>query len=83
MMAEMQEKIEEETTVAVVSSQGVGQDDEPDKVAALLLDVDGYEGPIDVLLELARNQKVDLATISILQLVRQYLEFIDRAKEQR
>jgi segregation and condensation protein A len=47
---------------------------------ALLLNIDGYEGPIDVLLELARNQKVDLAKISILQLVRQYLEFVERAK---
>ncbi len=50
---------------------------------AFLLDIDGYEGPIDVLLEMARNQKVDLREISILQLVRQYLSFIDRAKELR
>ena len=48
---------------------------------ALLLNIDGYEGPIDVLLEMARNQKVDLQKISILQLVRQYLAFVDRAKE--
>jgi len=48
---------------------------------ALLLDIDGFEGPIDALLSMARNQKVDLARISILQLARQYLEFIDRAKE--
>ena len=48
---------------------------------ALLLNIDGYEGPISVLLDLARNQKVDLLQISILQLVRQYLGFIDRAKE--
>jgi segregation and condensation protein A len=47
---------------------------------ALLINIDGYEGPIDVLLELARNQKVDLAKISILQLVRQYLDFVERAK---
>ena len=51
------------------------------EVDQLLIHIDGFEGPIDVLLELARNQKVDLAKISILQLVRQYLEFIDRAKE--
>lgn len=49
-------------------------------VDALLLNIDGYEGPISVLLELARNQKVDLLQISILQLVRQYLGFMDRAK---
>jgi segregation and condensation protein A len=48
---------------------------------ALLLDIDGYEGPIDVLLELARNQKVDLTKISILQLVRQYLGFVERAQQ--
>ncbi|HOO82193.1 MAG TPA: ScpA family protein [Alphaproteobacteria bacterium] len=48
---------------------------------ALLLNIDGYEGPIDVLLELARNQKVDLLQVSILQLVRQYLSFMERAKE--
>ncbi|MCK6418622.1 MAG: segregation/condensation protein A [Alphaproteobacteria bacterium] len=47
---------------------------------ALLLNIDGYEGPIDVLLELARHQKVDLTKISILQLVRQYLGFIERAQ---
>ncbi len=51
-----------------------------DDVDALLLDIDGYEGPIDVLLELARNQKVDLMQVSILQLVRQYLGFVERAK---
>ncbi len=49
-------------------------------VDAFLLDIDGYEGPIDILLEMARNQKVDLREISILQLVRQYLVFIERAK---
>ena len=47
----------------------------------LLLNIDGFEGPIDVLLELARNQKVDLMQVSILQLVRQYLDFMERAKE--
>jgi segregation and condensation protein A len=52
-----------------------------DSSDALLLHLDSYEGPIDVLLQLARDQKVDLAQISILQLVRQYLAFIDRAKQ--
>lgn len=47
----------------------------------LLLNIDGFEGPIDVLLTMARDQKVDLAKISILQLARQYLAFVDRAKE--
>jgi segregation and condensation protein A len=44
--------------------------------AALVLDLDGYEGPIDLLLALAREQKVDLARISILALADQYLTFI-------
>lgn len=48
---------------------------------SLLLDIEGYEGPIDVLLVMARNQKVDLTKVSILQLARQYLDFIDRAQE--
>lgn len=52
-------------------------------VDALLINIDGYEGPIDVLLDMARTQKVDLREISILQLVRQYLAFIERAKELR
>jgi len=50
---------------------------------SLLINIDGYEGPIDVLLDMARTQKVDLREISILQLVRQYLNFIERAKELR
>lgn len=48
---------------------------------ALLLHLDTFEGPIDVLLQLARDQKVDLTQISILQLARQYLAFIDRAQQ--
>jgi len=54
-----------------------------DDVDSLLINIDGYEGPIDVLLDMARTQKVDLREISILQLVRQYLGFIERAKELR
>lgn len=50
---------------------------------ALLVNIDGYEGPIDILLAMARDQKVDLTKVSILQLARQYLEFVDRAKELR
>ena len=50
---------------------------------ALIVDVDGYEGPLDLLLTLGRTQKVDLRRISILQLARQYLEFVERAKALR
>lgn len=47
----------------------------------LTLDLDGWEGPLDLLLTLARGQKVDLAKISILALVEQYLAFISDAKK--
>ena len=49
----------------------------------LILNIEGYEGPLDVLLDLARSQKVDLLQISILQLVEQYLGFIERARAMR
>ncbi len=48
-----------------------------------VVDLDGYEGPIDVLLSLARDQKVDLTKISILQLADQYLAFISAARQMR
>lgn len=47
----------------------------------LKIDVEGWEGPLDLLLALARNQKVDLRQISILELVEQYLTFINQARE--
>ena len=52
-------------------------DADPD---TLTLDLEGWEGPLDLLLSLARAQKVDLKAISILALVEQYLGFIDRAR---
>src|SRR5580692_10312706 len=54
-------------------------DDEP----SLVVDVEGYEGPLDLLLALARQQKVDLAKISILALADQYLKFIEAARKIR
>src|SRR5205809_6347862 len=53
--------------------------DEP----ALIVDVEGFEGPLDLLLMLAREQKVDLAKISILALANQYLAFIEEARRLR
>ncbi len=53
--------------------------DEP----ALVVDVEGFEGPLDLLLTLARQQKVDLAKISILALADQYLAFIEAARKMR
>lgn len=50
---------------------------------ALLVDVDGFEGPLDLLLVLARTQKVDLRKVSILGLAEQYLTFIENAKTLR
>jgi segregation and condensation protein A len=47
----------------------------------LKIDIDGWEGPLDLLLALARTQKVDLRQISILQLVEQYLGFVNEARE--
>jgi segregation and condensation protein A len=50
---------------------------------ALYLELDGWEGPLDLLLDLARRQKVDLKRISILALVDQYLAYIERAGAMR
>lgn len=50
---------------------------------SLVVDVDGFEGPLDLLLALARSQKVDLAKISILALADQYLSFIQEARRMR
>lgn len=50
---------------------------------ALIVDVDGFEGPLDLLLTLSRTQKVDLRKVSVLQLARQYLAFVEQAKTLR
>jgi len=50
---------------------------------AFTVDLDGFEGPLDLLLELARRQRVDLARISILALAEQYLRFIEAARTLR
>jgi len=49
----------------------------------LVVDLDGFEGPLDLLLHLARRQKVDLAQISLLALVEQYLAFVGAAQQLR
>ncbi len=51
--------------------------------APLTIDIDGWEGPLDLLLALARSQKVDLRQLSILQLVDQYLTYVNEARELR
>ena len=55
----------------------------PEADEALIVDVQGFEGPLDLLLELARTQKVDLAQISILALAEQYLTFIEQVRIKR
>ncbi|WP_377506184.1 segregation and condensation protein A [Octadecabacter sp. R77987] len=68
-----------------MAEQDQFQEDVNDRLAAeaLIVDVDGYEGPLDLLLMLSRTQKVDLRQISVLALAEQYLGFIERAKELR
>jgi segregation and condensation protein A len=60
----------------------VGAPAAPRVPVQLVLDLDGFEGPLDLLLSLARDQKVDLARISILQLADQYLEYVERTRRQ-
>ena len=50
-------------------------------IDALIINLDGYEGPLDVLLDLARSQKVDIRKISMVALVDQYLAFVEAAKQ--
>ena len=66
-------------TLSFETDLGERGSDEP----ALVVDVAGFEGPLDLLLALARQQKVDLAKISVLALAEQYLAFIDAARELR
>ena len=56
---------------------------EVDEDEKLRVDVEGFEGPLDLLLAMARTQKVDIAKISVLALARQYLAFIEEAKRLR
>jgi len=76
----------EESRVTGGSDPEAFQDDRPEAETgegAFVLDLEGYEGPIDALLQLAREQKVDLTRISILALADQYLDFITRARRLR
>ena len=54
--------------------------DSPPVAGVFLVDLEGFEGPIDLLLQLARDQKVDLTQISILQLAEQYIAFVKAAR---
>ena len=59
------------------------ENENPTLKGALIVDVAGFEGPLDLLLDLARRQKVDLAKISVLALANQYLEFINKSTRMR
>ena len=58
-------------------------DEKQDLDGRLRVDVEGFEGPLDLLLTMARSQKVDLAKISVLALAQQYIKFIEEAKRLR
>jgi segregation and condensation protein A len=63
--------------------EDVGELDRAESDPAFVVDVGGFEGPLDLLLELARRQTVDLSRISILKLAEQYLAFIEGARRIR
>ncbi|HSO41378.1 MAG TPA: ScpA family protein [Rhodospirillales bacterium] len=62
------------TARASTAAAAAGPDDDPPR--DFVVDLEGYEGPLDLLLTLAREQKVDLTQISIVRLAEQYLEFV-------
>lgn len=82
--AEQQDAPEQEAAPAeAVSDWETGDDRLEFDGDQLRVDVEGFEGPLDLLLALARTQKVDLAKISVLALAQQYLEFIAEARALR
>jgi len=76
------EAIVEEGKVVPLPVMGLGLSDESQD-EAMIVDLDGFEGPLDVLLNLARTQKVDLMSISILALAEQFIVFIENARQLR
>jgi segregation and condensation protein A len=76
---------QEPNPAKVIPLEKLWADSEPrrEAEAALVIDVAGFEGPLDLLLFLARNQKVDLTRISVLALAEQYLEFVESARRVR
>jgi segregation and condensation protein A len=82
-------KVSENGLAAAAVEPAPGDWDAPERIPPeneediLVLELDGFEGPLDLLLVLARNQKVDLTKISILRLAEQYLDYIEAARELR
>ena len=73
----------EPATSIIEAWESPDRDDAPRPQEVLVVDLDGFEGPLDLLLALARRQKVDLSRISILGLAEQYLAFIAEADKLR
>lgn len=78
-MTRRDEDMDPATGLALPLPEAVPRD--PDE--ALIVDVDGFEGPLDLMLNLARTQKLDLMQISVLALAEQYLAFVERARALR
>nr|WP_319387372.1 ScpA family protein [uncultured Roseibium sp.] len=83
-MAELEthRQISDDGSYDLLSTVG-GEEERAISEPQLVVDVEGFEGPLDLLLGMARTQKVDLAKISILQLVEQYLTFVAEARRMR
>lgn len=87
-MSEIEEPVASEETEgpeprAALSDWDAAEFEPADEGDTLVVDVEGFEGPLDLLLAMARTQKVDLAKISVLALAQQYLDFIAEAKKLR
>jgi len=68
---------------SIFEDEHVDAFDAPQRSQTFVVDIDGYEGPLDLLLALVRDHKLDLAKISILELSQQYLDFIEAARSLR
>jgi segregation and condensation protein A len=85
-MTETETPISEDEPQGQEELSGWGEEEtllDADAGDQLVVDVEGFEGPLDLLLALARTQKVDLAKISVLALAQQYLDFISEARRLR
>jgi segregation and condensation protein A len=85
-MSAPEDKVEdtgEEQASAISEDMSAEEFDAPPRNQTFVVDIDGYEGPLDLLLALVRNHKLDLAQISILELAQQYLDFIEQARKLR
>src|SRR6187399_2638139 len=85
-LSEGGERVELARSAARAPMDPLWQDEPADRglhEEELVVDIAGFEGPLDLLLHLARNQRVDLSRISILALVEQYLTFVETARALR